>query len=231
MLPQGMLQGLEFFRGFSLEEIADLTTGAEHLVHKHKDVVFVAGEPAGHFGVVLRGCYKLSRVQKQETLLSFATRNEPVGLLLMPQPHAVYPITAQSLGVSQFLRLPRSTYLDRWLRNPEIVKRSQAAIMSRCFGLHADRGLQHLPLEQRVAGFLLRCLDQYAEENTAALSFPLSRREISEAVGAQVESVIRVMSHWEKVGVISTRAQHIEVLRPEVLAEVQNQREGGFLVD
>lgn len=226
MLPQGIFQGLDFFRGFSLDEISELTAGAKHIVHKHKDVVFAAGDPADHFGLVVQGCYKLSRVRKQETLLSFATRNDPIGLLLMAQPQAIYPINVQSLGVSQFLRLPRSTYLECWVRIPEIVKRSQSALMHRCLGFHADRGLQHLSLEKRVAGFLLRCLERYAEENTAALKFPLSRREVSDAVGAQVESVIRVMSHWEKSGIISTRAQHIEILRPADLAEVENSAEG-----
>lgn len=229
MLPQGVLQGLEIFRDLPLDEVSSLTEGAEHLVHKHRDIVFGVGEPAEHFGLVLKGCYKLCRPQPEETLLSFATRGEPIGLLIMPNPRAVYPITVRSLGVSQFLRLPRSTYLERWLKSPGAMQRAQAAISVRCMGFHADRGSQHLSLERRVAGFLLRCLDRYAEENTRTLGFPLSRREIGDAVGAQVESVIRVMSHWEKSGVISTSSQFIEVSRPESLAEIHAGREGSLL--
>lgn len=224
MLPQGVLQGLELFQGLSSEEIMTLTTGAEQEAHKHRDVLFVAGEPAEHFGIVLQGSYKMSRPGPSETLLAFALRNEPIGLLLMPQPGSAYPVTVQSIGFSQFLRLPRATYLEHWLKSPEIMRRSQTAVMHRCFGFQSDRGRQHLPLEKRVAGFLLRCLDLYAEQNTRTIRFPLSRREVSSAVGAQVESVIRVMSQWEKDGVISTQAQYIEILRPDRLIGFQEGR-------
>lgn len=225
MLPQGVMQDFDFFRGIPSEEVALLTAGAEHLVHKHRDVVFGVGESASHFGLVLRGCYKLTRPRVAETLLSLAVRGEPVGLLMMPHPTAVYPVTVQSIGMSQFLRIPRATYLDSWLRSPEAMRRAQAAIALRCQGFHADRGAQHLPLEKRIADFLLRCLDRYVEENTGTLRFPLSRREVGAAVGAQVESVIRVMSRWEKTGIISTSSQFIQVVSSESLVQILSAEE------
>lgn len=230
MLPQGLLQDLELFRGVSTEDILALTAGAELEVHRHKDLVFTAGMPAEHFGIVLQGCYKMSRPGPPTTLMAFALRGAPVGLLLMPDPNSVYPVTVQALGLGQFLKLPRSAYLECWLKAPEIMRRSQAAVLHRCLGFHADRGRQHLSLEKRIAGFLLRCLDLYAEEGTRRIPFPLSRREVSDGVGAQVESVIRVMSQWEKEGTISTRAQCIEIARPENLVRLQNgSGEVGFV--
>lgn len=219
MLPTGLIQGLEFLRDLSFDEAGALTAGGDRLVHHHKDIVFRAGEPASHFGLVLQGCYKLVRPGKADTLLSFAVRNDPIGLLLMADPNSVYPVTAQSIGTSQILLLPRALYFDVWMKRPEIVHRCLAAIRRRCGGFHADRGLQGLSLEGRIAGFLLRCLDEHPQEHTSTLGFPLSRRDVSEAVGAQLESVIRVMSRWEKLSMISTRAQFIDIVRPDLLAK------------
>lgn len=230
-LPSNPGQGIDLFRGLPSSTVQELTRGADLFRHRHRDVMFRAGETAEHFGVVVSGCYKLLKPRTgggDDTLLAFATRGEPIGLLIMSQPHALYPITAQALGLSSFLRIPRKTYLESWLREPELTQRLHSAVMQRCQDFHSDRALQHLALPSRVAGFLLRCLDHYGVDGGNLLRFPLSRKEIAEAVGAQVESVIRVMSAWQKAGVVTTSAQYIEVLEPSALVRLVSGKDQGL---
>lgn len=224
-LPLGPSQSLEVFRDLPSTDVERLLEGAELLRHRHRDLLFRAGEDADHFALVVSGCYKLLKPSPKgvETLLAFATASEPIGLLTMAPAQARYPVTAQSLGASSLFWIPRGTYLKSWLQEPEIVRRMHQKIMDRCRGFHSDRSLQHLPLPARVAGFLLRCLDLHGVERNNLLRYPLTRREISEAVGAQPESVIRVMSAWQKSGWLTTCERHIEILHPEKLAEFLNR--------
>ena len=52
------------------------------------------------------------------------------------------------------------------------------------------------------------------------LPLPITRKEIAEACGASVESVIRVMSDWSKQGFINTQDAHIEILRMDKILEI-----------
>ncbi len=231
-LPSHPGQGIDLFRGLPPMAAQELTRGADLFRHRHRDVMFRAGETAEHFGVVVSGCYKLLKPRTgggDGTLLAFATRGEPIGLLIMSRPHALYPVTSQALGLSSFLRIPRETYLEAWLHQPELTQRLHSAVMQRCQDFHSDRALQRLALPSRIAGFLLRCLDHYGVDGGNLLRFPLSRKEIAEAVGAQVESVIRVMSAWQKAGVVTTSAQFIEILEPAELARLVNGRQQDLL--
>lgn len=220
--PLGPSQSLDVFRSLPSASIERLLEGARFFQHRNRESPFRAGEEAHHFALVASGCYKLMKPSPKgaETLLAFATVGEPMGLLTMAPEAARYPVTAQSLGASSLFWIPRETYLNSWIHEPEIVRRMHQKIMSRCHGFHSDRSLQHLPLPARIAGFLLRCLDSHGAEPGDFLRYPLTRREISEAVGAQPESVIRVMSGWQKARWLSTRSRRIQILRPEKLAEL-----------
>ncbi|NJL24303.1 MAG: Crp/Fnr family transcriptional regulator [Calothrix sp. SM1_5_4] len=220
MLVQGVFQGLRLFQGCAMEEVRRLTLGARQVTHQHKELLFEHGQPVDSFAIVLQGCYKLYFPRPKAVLLGFALKDDPIGLHMMTLKDGTFPMAVQSLGVSQVVNIPKATFVKHWLASPDMAFRVHTAIARRCLDLEADRGLQAFPLERRLAGFLLRCFEQYGDGDTRTLRFPLSRREIGEAVGAQEESVIRVMSRWEKAGVISTRAQRIQIMRPDWLARV-----------
>lgn len=223
LLPTGNLQSLEVLRDLPPATVQSLLAGSRLLRHRHRGVLIRAGDDADHFALVVSGCYKMLKPRPDGggALIAFAAGGEPIGLLTMAEagPHG-YPIDVESLGTSSALWIPKETYEAAWLREPRIVRRMHLAMLRRSRDLHADRASQHLPLPARIGAFLLRHLDRSVADERGLLKFPLTRREIAEAVGAQTESVVRVMSAWQKAGWISTCERYIEIPRPELIASL-----------
>ena len=76
------------------------------------------------------------------------------------------------------------------------------------------------PLPQKIASQLISIIERYSGENETILPIPLTRQEIADAVGASVESVIRIMSDWSRKGYISTSDQLIRIERMDKILEV-----------
>ncbi|MBX3041754.1 MAG: Crp/Fnr family transcriptional regulator [Bdellovibrionaceae bacterium] len=219
--PMDPTRGLELLKGLTPDHAERLLEQAQFQSHRHHEVVVDAGEAADSFFLVISGCYKLLKPgpAQTQTLLSFATANEPIGFLMMATEQSRYPVTIEALGPSSLFRIPRQTYLKHWLTDPTMMQKMHLAVMKRCHGFHSDRSLQHLALPGRIAGFLLRCLELHPSENGNVLKYPLTRKEIAEAVGSHTESVIRVISAWQKKGWLTTSDRSLEITRPDRLAE------------
>ena len=76
------------------------------------------------------------------------------------------------------------------------------------------------PLQQKVASLLITLLERNPTGNGLDLPLPLTRKEIADTLGATVESVIRIMSEWSKLGIIQTTDQYIRVVKPEKIIEL-----------
>jgi CRP-like cAMP-binding protein len=75
------------------------------------------------------------------------------------------------------------------------------------------------PLNQKVASLLINLLEKNPTENGLELPLPITRKEIADTLGATVESVIRIMSEWSKMGIIQTNDQYIRVIKPDKVIE------------
>jgi CRP-like cAMP-binding protein len=206
---------LDFFRGLSPDLLTFATTGASIQKTKTKEALFHEGTQAERFAIVMKGAFLLSHREPRENrvALSFAVRNDPIGLMIMTNPEPRYPVTCESMRAGVVLWIPRITYLENWIQVPELVVRVQNAFSDRMHWMIMDRVGHRLPLEVRLAGFLLK-----AKERSPGLY--LSRKDLADAVGASVESVIRVMTHWERRGLVATTSQFIDIFEPEILEEI-----------
>ncbi len=68
-------------------------------------------------------------------------------------------------------------------------------------------------LEQRVAAALLRMVTQSGRkvEEGIEIAFPVTRRNISEITGTTLHTVSRLLSAWEKNGIVQSARKHILV--------------------
>jgi len=76
-------------------------------------------------------------------------------------------------------------------------------------------------VEQRIAATLLILVQSYGTETEEGMHIevPLTRQDISEMAGTTVETTIRVMSRWQKEGLVTTRNQNITIVNPDALSE------------
>ena len=80
-------------------------------------------------------------------------------------------------------------------------------------------------VERRVARVILRLANSTGarlEGGAVRITVPLSRQDIADMAGTVLETAIRAMSKFQKLGYIETREGHIILLKPHqlvVLAE------------
>ena len=81
-------------------------------------------------------------------------------------------------------------------------------------------------VQQRVANSLLRLINQSGRkvEGGIVIDFPITRRDISEMTATTMHTVSRLLSAWEKQGIIDSARRQIKVCDSHRLTELANPR-------
>jgi len=221
----GEVSNFPIFANLKMSEIEALCAMGEITVTPHRQALFSFGHNANFFGIVLSGAYKLAKPTPNgtETIIYFSTPGDVVAAFIMPQPEPKYPVSAIAMGTSRFLKLPKSTYLNAWMKNPDIILRIQNLLSTRVAQLHNYKVLTKSTLSTKVASLILDILQKTnSQDDDLVLPLPLTRKEIADSLGASVEAVIRVMSDWSKSGIIETKDHQIKVLKLDKIIELIN---------
>ena len=74
-------------------------------------------------------------------------------------------------------------------------------------------------VEQRVASAVLRMVNQTGRkvEGGIEIAFPVTRANSAEMTGTTLHTVSRLLSAWEKDGIVESRRKHIVVTAPHKL--------------
>jgi len=78
-------------------------------------------------------------------------------------------------------------------------------------------------VERRLATLLRHLLERFGDEmedGSTVIQISLSRAELACLVGATIETTIRIMSRWNKEGVVSTEEDCFLVRSPQRLADI-----------
>jgi CRP-like cAMP-binding protein len=74
-------------------------------------------------------------------------------------------------------------------------------------------------VEQRVAAAVLRMVNQSGRKtgDGIEIAFPVTRQNISDMTGTTLHTVSRMLSAWEKDGIVRSTRKHILVTDPHKL--------------
>lgn len=222
MAPSPILENLNIFNRRTKSEIDALTMGAEERRLNHRETLFQMGDPARAFAVVTQGALKLVRTTPEgnDVIVFFATPGNVIGGLLMTTPNSVYPISAVAMGPAKVLKIPRETWNSKWVGDSQVQQHLSGMFYNRMSQMHDHLAMARARLPQKVAAQMVALIEQCAETDSTAIPIPITRQEIADAVGASVESVIRVMSEWSQSGIIETTDQHIHICRMDKILEI-----------
>lgn len=204
---------IPIFAGFKPEELRFLLHGAQIKKHQPGAALFKEGELANFFGYVLSGAYKLSQLnfEGEEIIMHIGVRGEALAIMATMSGNSRFPFDSIAMGPSTFLAIPARNFKERWIFNPTLMFRYQSDLQGRIFRSHDEKRLQTHPLAQRIADLIIY-LSRHKKNCIENKGVPITRREIAAYVGASVESVIRVMSVWQREGIIKSYDRCIEVI-------------------
>jgi len=191
------------------------------------DYLFFEGDPANWLVFVVKGRVKMIKHSEsgRETILATFGAGQIVGEVAVLTGE-VYPATAQALEPTFTLHLPRQAYTDLVRSDPELAWALITELGRRLEQAHETiRSMAVEKVERRVARVILRLANSTGERlegGAVRITVPLSRQDIADMAGTVLETAIRAMSKFQKLGYIETREGHIILLKPHqlvVLAE------------
>lgn len=178
-------------------------------------LIFLEGDAAEYVYLVVEGKVKIVKQApsgKELILEVFASAEVFGGATLLLDRH---PASAVAMEPGVMLRLPRPEYHALLKRFPpmafQIIERLGHMLRE---AHQVIRGLAAERVEARVARLLFKLVDKAGipGDGGMRLGLQLTRQDIADMVGCTLETAIRVLSRWQKEGLIKTEEGVITIL-------------------
>ncbi|WP_029551791.1 Crp/Fnr family transcriptional regulator [Thermocrinis jamiesonii] len=124
--------------------------------------------------------------------------------------------TAKAITESRTLYISNKDFINLAIKHPAIaIKMTCEATATLLQTYETLKSIAGGKVEERIAKVLLEIADRIGKkyEDTIVIDAPLTRNDIAEMTGTTVETTIRVMSKWKKMGIINTERGFIEILK------------------
>ena len=188
---------------------------------------FFQGDFANYFYILTSGQIKLmqSNPNGQQVNLRTIYPWQMFGALGAVRKEATYPATAQALENSSALAI-ESSFLHKMLETrPQIAFDLMTLMTTYIQEMQSRyRELATERVEQRVANALLRLAAQVGirSEKETIIELSFSRQDVAEMTGTTLYTVSRLLSDWERKGIIETGRERIRILKPHDLVRLSD---------
>lgn len=220
-LDPSLLSGLPPFSRLSTDQIREvLDRATPHRWEEGRDV-FRAGDEADRFFLLLDGAIRVVRTTADGEQV--VPLHIPAGQLFGIAPAfglEAYPATAVAVVECVTLSWPSRTWTEFVDQYDGFASETWRTIGGRMQELHVRiEELATRAVEQRVASVLLQILRQSGRkvEEGIEIPFPITRATIAEMTGTTLHTVSRLLSAWEKQGIVLSTRKHVTITDPHKL--------------
>ena len=196
------LKSLPFFKGLSDVDMDYLVQSACTKTYPKKSSVFIQGDTANRFFVVMSGWVKLYQLTSEgaESVLALFTRGDTFGEALLFDSSS-YPYNAATVQTAKIIEIPIKVLKDCTERNLDFSLRLMKTMSHHIQRLQLEN--EHLSVmttTQRVGCFLMQmCLGM--EICAGHLKFPYDKHLAAARLGMQPETFSRALKDLQKIGV------------------------------
>lgn len=220
-LDASLLNGIPPFSRLSADQIREaLDLATPQRWDEGKDV-FRAGDEADRFYLLLDGTIRVVRTTADGEQV--VPLHIPPGQLFGIAPAfnlQSFPATAVAAEECLTLCWPNRLWRPFVERYDGFATETWRAIGERMQQLHVRiEELATRAVEQRVACALLQIVNQSGRkvEDGIEIPFPITRATIAEMTGTTLHTVSRLLSAWEKDGIVSSMRKHVTITDPHRL--------------
>ena len=207
------LHALPLFGGLTVDGLKALLDDSAVRVHGKRKTLFLQGDPATHFFVVLSGWVKLYRLRPDgaEVVVEIFGPGESFAEGAMHMPEG-YPVSAEMVEDSRLLEVPTEAFGQRVREDPDLAISMLAsmAVRLKAFVNRIEKAETHTAA-QRVADFLLK-FGRPAGPGAARVivHLPYDKQLIANRLGMKPETFSRALSALKERGV------HVDGARVEI---------------
>ena len=204
------------------DDRAALEPLCELRAYEKGDTIFEEGEAAAFIHFLFVGRAKIVKsTPERDLILEILGPGEPVGAVAVFEERP-FPATAVALEPCGTVTLPSREFFHLVERKPEIVRRLLAGLTLRLMALNRRLADMTGSVEYRAARLFATLAERLGKPRDGGTFVPLhlSRQEIADLVGTTIETAIRIMSRWQKEGLVETDKSGFRIRNPAALSEI-----------
>lgn len=186
---------------------------------------FLQGDPAEYLYILLSGRAKLCQIAPdgQQVNLRTISENQLFGAIGVVQKEAVYPACAQAIEDSSALAIQSDDFchfLEQHLHLSFGLMQLMTGYIQEMQNRYRENVTEKV--EQRIARVLLRLAGQAGVrvEKGVLIELSFSRQDLAEMTGTTLYTVSRILSAWEKQGLIATGRERVTLTNPHGVMRV-----------
>ena len=220
-LDESLVTDLPPFRSLTRPQIREILDAAQTLRCDGGQAVFSEGMPVDRFFLLLDGHIRVQRSTpggEQIIMLHIAPGQLfGVGAALG---YKTYPATAVAADDCIVLSWPNRLWPEFTARYDGFATQTYKVVGERLAEMHgtiADMATKQV--EQRIASAILRLITQMGRKVDIGIEidFPITRQNLADMTGTTLHTVSRLLSAWEKAGIVASERKKITVTAPHRL--------------
>jgi CRP-like cAMP-binding protein len=219
-----ILEQVPFFVGLSQADLEKINLLFREQGYAPNETICFAGDTAERLFVVADGRVKLMRysLAGKNVLLDMLTTGEFFGSLSTSE-DALYPDTAEAQTQACVLSISAEDFRQILEQHPAVVLKvlDITALRLRA-AQELVQQLSALPVEGRIANLLLVLSEKFGKQESVGclIQVPLAREDIAAMTGTTPETASRIMSQFQKDGLIQTGRQWVAISKQASLEQI-----------
>jgi CRP/FNR family transcriptional regulator len=204
------------------EDRAALAPLCELRAYEKGATLFEEGDPALFIHFLFVGRVKIVKAAPdRDLILEILGPGEPVGAVAVFEERP-FPASAIALEPSGTVSIPERDFFRLIEKRPEITRRLLAGLTMRLMALNRRLADMTGSVEYRLARLFTTLAERVGKgrPDGTFVALHLSRQEIADLVGTTIETAIRVMSRWQKEGIVETEKDGFLIRKIEGLREI-----------
>lgn len=193
------------------------------------DYLYNTGDKFTSLFAVRSGSIKVFSIDDdgEEQVVGFYLPGEILGMDAIDS--AVHACTAKAMETSSVCEIPYKSVesLAAEIRNLQV---HMYRLLSR--EIRVDHELQLLlakkTAEERIGAFLMNLSIRYAQRHLSSTRFrlPMARSDIGNYLGLAVETVSRIFTRLQTMGILKVEGKEVEILDRQSLCQISHMQEG-----
>lgn len=220
------LRQVSVFQNATDEDLKLIAQNAIERSIEEGEFFFFQGDPATYFYVLISGRAKLMQTNPAGQQVNLRTIGEwqMFGALGAVRADATYPATAQALEQSTALAV-KSDYLREMMQTRPYLSMDLMKLMTTYIQEMQERyrELATEKVERRIARALLRLAAQMGVKMDGGIELTFTRQDLAEMSGTTLYTVSRVLSEWERQGLVEAGRERVVIRNPHGVVRIAEE--------
>lgn len=220
-LDESLVMDLPPFAELARSDVRTILDEATSHRHAAGATVFAEGAGASQFYLPLNGHVRVQRITPngEQVILPETPPGKLIGIA-RAMGLTAYPATTVAVSESIVLSWPTRLWDEFMSRFDGFARQTFRTLGNRMHDKN-DRIMEMATeqVEQRISNALLRLVNQSGRKTAIGIEIdlPITRQDLSEMSGTTLHTVSRVLSAWEKAGIVQSERKKITVVQPHQL--------------